>query len=143
MKNKKARVDFNVSSVKPSRSKVRHYSYKTIAQKLNLYSRFAKTKTQKKDMLDLKDNHFKGKIEKDAKRGIQLQHFYQAYMRGHHTNDQKVNLEAVQKEQDKKEHKKTLLKGKALYRHYSLSRQFDGSRSNKVKPKEKGLDRDK
>ena len=143
MKDKKARVDFNVSSVKPTRSKVRHYSYKNVAQKLNLYSRFAKTKTQEKDMLDLKDNHFKDKTNKDAKRGVRLQHFYQAYLRGHHTNNQKINLEAVHKEQDKKEHSKTLNKGKNLYRHYSLSRNFDGARNSKIKPKEKTIDRDK
>ncbi len=141
MKDKKIRVDFNVSSVKPTRSKVRHYSYKDVAQKLDLYSRFAKTKTQVKDMRDLKDNHFKGKAVRDAKRGIQNQHFYPAFLKGYHTPNQKINFEAVNREQDKQEHIKVLNTGKALYRHYSLSRGFLNAKRNRTRVKDRSMNK--
>lgn len=148
MKDKKSRVDFNGASAKRSPLQKRHYSYKEVAQKLNMYEKLAKTKTQKKDMRDLRDEHFKEKMRKDSKDGVRNEYFRQAYVKGFHTDDQKKTVQEMQKMEESKAAKNVLAKANGLYRHYGLSSRFveaklnQGKEKAKEKAKEKGRAKD-
>jgi len=133
LKGKSSRVSFNVSSAKELVSKPRIHSYEDLGKQINLYSK-TKSKSGKHLDKDLNDIHAKAlqnREDKQASRGIQMEHLEQGIRQGINSPEQKTTLKNRFKEQDKKDIHKKITEAKRLYSHHGLAQNYNSKSRDK------------